>query len=331
MHHINSGSNSKNIDFWRFFLFAFTAILLLIVNGKLNAQTLSNEKYSKFVTKDIAYGREKGNVGMSSNKENFREGPESFSHDKEGNIYICDTINRNIQILSQNGEYLQEISLGDEIEANDIALDNNGHIYVYDDLHGKLHQLDIKGDLLNVIGVDSTRWQSRGPMHVINTEIYVRSGNQEDILIGRIVNNTLVSPTPADVSKPPQKGIHGLSGLRYFAKIYRMKAGEVIVFGKTGKIIKSIKFSLPGIVSISFLREDKMGSIYIQTERIDKGKVVLEVRKYDSKGTHLTTVLIPDNDYGSWSVKLLSLDEHGTIYQFLPKTENGQLNIFDKD
>ena len=331
MHQSDSKESSKNIGFWRFCLFVFTAILLCIVDGGSNAQTLSKEKYSKAVTKDIAYGREKGNVGMLSDKTSNREGPESFSHDAEGNLYICDTVNRSIQIFSSNGEYLRTISLGQEIEANDIALDKYGSLYVYNDRDGRLYQFDKNGDLLIMISVDPKRWQSRGPMHIIDDSIYLRSGSQEDILIGRIVENTLVLPTPGDLSKPLQKGIHGQSGKRYFTRIQRMKSGEVDVISKTGKNIRSIKFSLPGIVSVVFLREDKMGSIYIQTERLNKGKIVLEVRKYDSEGTRLTTVLIQDNDYGSWSVKLLSLDEHGTIYQFRPGTEKGQLNIFQKD
>lgn len=331
MRQINSSERSKKIDLWRFFLFTVTAILLFIVDGRSSAQTFSKEKYSKAVTKDIAYGREKENVGMLSDKKSNREGPESFSLDAEGNLYICDTVNRSIQVFSSNGEQLRAISLGQEIEANDIALDHYGSLYVYNDRDGRLYQYDKKGDLQSMISVDARQWQSRGPMHIIDDEIYLSNGNQEDILIGRIVEKNLVMPTPDDVSTPPQKGIHGPTGKRYFTKIQRMKAGEVNVLDKTGKILQSIKVSLPGIVSIVFLREDSLGSIYIQTERLDKGGIVLEVRKYDSEGTPVTTVLIPDNDYSFWSVKLLSVDEHGAIYQFLPGTEKGRLNIFHKD
>lgn len=205
MRQINSSARSKKIDFRKFFLFVFTAILLFIVDGRLNAQTLNKEKYKKAVTKDIAYGREKGNVGMLSDKTSNREGPESFSHDADGNLYICDTVNRSIQIFSSNGEYLRTISLGPEIEANDITLDNYGSIYVYNDQHGRLYQFDKNGDVLNMISVDSRRWQSRGPMHIIDDEIYLSSSSQEDILIGRIVENILVLPTPGDVSKPLQR------------------------------------------------------------------------------------------------------------------------------
>ncbi len=110
-----------------------------------------------------------------------------------------------------------------------------------------------------------------------------------------------------------------------------MKSGEIEVYSKNGNMIKTIKLSLPGIVSINFLREDGQGNICIQTERLDKGNILLEVHRYNPKGTYLTTVPIPENDYSSWSVKLLSLDEQGTIYQFLPKKDKGQVNIFHKD
>lgn len=321
-----SRDKRRNIVVW-----ILVFLIVVIVPRLAFVQTTGGEKYKKGVTKDISYGREKESLGFFSIKDLPRRGPESFSNDAEGNLYICDTVNRRIQLFSPNGSYLYEISLRGGMEANDIAVDKFGNIYVYDDMQGELYQYDKKGEFLSTIVVDLKRWESRGPMHIIDDMIYMRSSDQEDIPIGRIVMGSLVPPTADDLLQPPAKGIHGFSGRRYFVELVRMEKGIIKIIDKEGNITESIDLPLKGIVSLRFLQEDKKGNFYIQTERVDNAKIVLEVHKFSAYGTHLTTVLIPENDYSSWSVKLLSLDENGNIYQFLPAKAKGQINIFRKE
>lgn len=317
----------KKIGIWALAVLVL-AVSLLHANS-LTAQISRGEKYKTAVTKDIPYGREKENVGFFSIKDLPRLGPESFSNDVEGNLYICDTVNRRIQIFSSSGNHIYEIPLEEGMTASDIAVDRLGqHVYIYDDVQGKLYQYDKKGKYLSVINVDTTRWKSRGPLQIISENIYIANSDQEDMLIGRIVKDLLVAPTKEDFSKPLRKGIHGFSGKRYFVELTKWEKGEIEVMDSSGAITKHIELPLKGIVSIRFLQEDKKENFYIQTERVDSGKILLEVQKFDPDGTLLTTVLIPENDYSSWSVKLLSLDENGNIYQFLPTKEKGRLNIF---
>lgn len=323
-----SRSKGRKIAIW-VLIFLVLAVSLLNANS-LIAQTLE-EKYRKAVTKDITYGREKENIGLLSIKDLPRRGPESFSNDAEGNFYVCDTVNHRIQVFSPNGNHLYEIYLEEGQEASDIAVDKFGNIYVYDDVQGNLYQYDKKGNFLGKIEVDFKRWQSRGPMHIIDYEIYIRSSDQEDILIGRIVSGSLVPPTAENCLQPLTKGIHGFSGRRYFVELVRMEKGIIKIIDKKGNATGPFDLPLKGIVSLRFLQEDKKGNFYIQTERVDNEKLVLEVHKFSAYGTHLTTALIPENDYSSWSVKLLSLDENGNIYQFLPAKAKGQINIFRKE
>ncbi|MBM4135639.1 MAG: hypothetical protein FJ241_02285 [Nitrospira sp.] len=280
----------------------------------------------RMITKEIAYGKGKEEVGLLSMKD-LRRGPESFSNDAEGNLYICDTVNRRIQIFSPDGTHLYEIPLKEGMEANDIAIDKSGHIYIYD-IQGKLYQYDKKGNFLTMIDVDSERWRSRRHIHIVGNDIYIRSGDQEDILIGRIVEGLLVAPKGEELSLP-QKGIYGFSGNRYLVNLTRWERGGIEIINTRGDIVKSIELPMKGIVSISFLQEDKKGNFYIQTERTDNENLFLEVQKFDSDGNYLTTVLIPESDYsGVWGIKLLSLDENGTIYQVVTEKERAQINIF---
>jgi hypothetical protein len=307
-------------------------VIYILPKGKDIAEIIKGKTiikpYKRVLSKNITYGRGRESVGYISMKDYPRRGPESFSTDAEGNLYICDTVNQRIQIFSPNGNHLYEIPLKEGMVASDIAVDDFGYIYIYDDVQGKLYQYDNKGSFLRMINVDVTRWQSRGPLHIVGDNVYIESSDQEDILVGRIVKGSLVAPTTEDFLQPLKKGIHGFSGKRYFVKLVRWEKGEIKVIDRNGAPIKTIDLPLKGIVSIKFLQEDKKGNFYIQTERIDNEKILLEVHKFNSDGIHLTTVLIPENDYSSWTVKLLSINKNEDIYQFLPAKESGRLNIF---
>ena len=324
---------SKNNKIVLFVPFLLSLLILFISDfafGQPSDKLGFKQKYKKVIAKDIAYGREKESVGMVSIKDFPRLGPESFSNDSEGNLYICDTVNQRIQIFLPDGKYKFTIPLEDGMTASDIAIDRFGLIYVYD-VRGKIYQYDQKGNLVSTINVGTTRWQVRMSMHIIDDDIYISTVDQQDVLIGKIINRLLMAPTKEELSQPLEKGIHGFSGRRYLVKLLRWEKAEIEIIDKSGATIKSVDLPIKGIVSIKFLQEDRRGKFYIQTERVDNEKLLLEVQKFDFDGTYLTTILVPENDYSSWSVKLLSLDENGNIYQFLPARERGRLNIFRQE
>lgn len=313
------------------YMILFTLCLgLTEAHGQTSYGQTYKEKYKTAVSKDIAYGTEKGMVGIFSVEDHPRLGPESFSNDVEGNVYICDGVNERIQVFSPNGKHLFTIPLENGGTASDIAVDRFGIIYVYD-IQGKLYQYDKKGNLLGTINVDNNRWQVRMPMHIVDGNIYIRSVEQEDVLIGKVVKGVLVAPTEEELSQPLEKGTHGLSGNRYLVRLLRWERGEIEIFDKSGATIKSIDIPIKGIVSITFLQEDKRRNFYIQTERLEEGGIVLEVHKFDFDGNYLTTIPFPETDYSSWTIKLLSIDENGNIYQFLPAKESARLNVFREE
>ncbi len=283
----------------------------------------------KMTKRDIAYGKGKEEVGRLSEPEVEPRGPESFNNDAKGNVYICDTVNHRIQVFSPIGEHLYSIPLKEGMEANDIAVDRFGSIYVFD-AQGKLYQYDKKGNLLKALNIGG--WQIRMDMHIVNDNIYMKSiedKNVKDVLIGKIVNGRLESPTGEDVSKHTN-GINAISGRRYLVDLERWVKGEIDILDKSGDTIKSVDLPLNGIVGIQFLQEDKKGNFYIKTEHRDAAidRLVLEVQKFDPDGNHLATFNIPETDYDSWGIRELSLDEDGNIYQFIPMKEKAQIKIF---
>lgn len=313
-----------------------TCIILLALSlgpSKVGGQTpygqQYGEKYRRAIAKEIAYGKEEEMVGMVYVQDQPRLGPESFSNDSEGNLYVCDGVNQRIQIFSQNGKHQSTIFLEKGMRASDVAIDRSGFIYVYD-AQGKLYQYDRKGNLLRTIDVDSSRWQVRMAMHMVGGNIYIRNVDQEDVLIGKVIKGALTAPTTEELAQPPEKGIHGSSGRRYILTLLRWQKGVVEMLDTSGTTVK-IEMPIKDIVSTTFLQEDNQGNFYIQTERVEDNKIVLEVHKFDAQGNLLTVIPIPDTNYSTWTIKLLSLDDEGNIYQFLPGKEKAQLNVFQRE
>ena len=329
----------NKVDTENKFIFCFITCLLYTLLTSFNnsdfalGQTPLLEKYQKVFTTDISYGLTKNGLnrkrlGVVRGEHVPPRGPESFANDAEGNFYICDTVNRRIQIYSPEGTYQGRISLRQNTVPNDVVIDDRKVIYVYDDFQGKLHQIDKSGALLNSINVDRRRWKCRSAMHMVNNTIYVTSCDQEDLLIGKIENGQLEAPTDEDTALYSTRGILGPSGKRYLVKLTKWKKGEIFIIDNAGAVINSVDLSLSEILSIKFLKEDKKCNFYVQTERVEDEEIVLEVNKFGPNGSFLCTVLIPENDYKIWSVKLLSVDENGHIWQLLPEIEKARLNVF---
>jgi len=295
------------------------------------AQTAA-EQYENVVSVDIPYGSGKERSGRSRlgiiQGENLPpSGPQSFSNDAEGNFYICDTINGRIQIYSKSGAYQKQISLPEEIVPNDLVIDNSKNFYVYEDFQGKLHQIDNSGNLLKSITIDKRQWDCRSLMRLVNDCIYMTDCDQHDVFVGKIVNGKLNAPTDKEFS-PDTRGVHAKSGKRYLVKLVRWEKGTVQITGDMEAEKKIIELPLHGIVSIEFLKEDNSGNFYILTERAKDENIILEVVKFTSDGDILSTILIPENDYKTWTIKLISVDENGTIWQLLPQIERAKLNVF---
>lgn len=285
----------------------------------------------KMVTVDIPYGSGKGEVGAVDAGEGAIIGPKSFTVDDKGNIYICDTVNERIQVFSSNGKYLSTISFKKGTFAEDIDIDKQGFVYVYNRV--KLYQYDKKGNIVTSIDVDESRWGGGGTMHVINNEIYIYACDYDtcgDFLIGRtLFNNMLVGPSVEEPKRFNEKGKQGLSQKKYMTGLKRFERGETEIKDRDGATFKIMSFPLKEILSIKFLGEDKRENLYIKTERDNEThELVVEVHKFNADGDYLNTIQMSPSNIHFWSVKNCEVSKDGTIYQFLPEKDRLRLNIF---
>ncbi|MFQ3633559.1 hypothetical protein [Roseiflexus sp.] len=257
-------------------------------------------------------------------------GPQSFGVDRQGNIAICDTANRRVQVFAADGTYRMTIPVEAPAAPADIAVDDAGNLYVLDDTHGTLDRYDPQGRLQQRITVVVE--QLRGPLHIVGETLYL-SGETGDRPIGVIALGEL-APVAGASDVMPVGSLPGIVG-RTSGRLYAVRKvdptrGIVEVVDAKGTSMQAISVVVPQLASIRFLQEDAAGTIYVQVERnMPEGTgVLLEVHTFDVQGRFICRIPIPENEYETWTVKLLDVGVDGSIYQFIPQFDGSHLNVF---
>jgi len=297
----------------------------------------------KMITKEIAYGNGKEEVGAMRGGEGANMGPKSFAVDDKGNIYICDTVNGRVQVFSSDGSYLFTISLkghavyedkGRRVYSNlieDIAVDKYGFVYIYDDLR-KLYQYDKNGNIVTSIDVDKGHhWKTSGNLHIVNDNIYIDTCASDMcgyFLEGKIIDGLFTPPTNAEQKQLIEKGAYGLSGKRYLFGTTDSNEGEIDIINTSGTT-KKISFPLKKDALLTrFLGEDEKGNLFIESQRYEDGKHAVEVHKLNANGDYLGSTLTPESDVFFVPNKEYSVSKEGTVYQFQPEKDKLRINIF---
>lgn len=281
---------------------------------------------TRITAKEIGYGSGRENIGVLRGAEGGSMGPASFAVDSKGNIYISDTVNNRIQILSPQGKFVSSTQYQGQ-RPEDISTDKNGFIYVYD-VEGTLYQYDSTGNPVSELPVDETRWgDSKGPMHIIDNSVYVRGSGKGDVLIAHIENGKLVPPSDQELQESLQDGVLGLTGKRYVGFLQEDDGAAIEVIETDGT--KSLRvIPVQGIVSVEFLGEDGKGNSYVKTEADNSGELFIAVSRFDVNGNYLDTITIPGNSYDFWAIRQVAVGEDGTLYQMMPTEDKLILNSF---
>lgn len=110
----------------------------------------SGELLSKFG------GRGDGPGEFGAEGSEFYLGPNSLDIDSSGNIYVADTLNLRIQVFSPKGDFIRQIDNEDTegifTEIYDIAVDDDGYVYVTDTGSYNVYKLDKSGKISDTLG-----------------------------------------------------------------------------------------------------------------------------------------------------------------------------------
>ena len=270
----------------------------------------------------ISYGSGPKEIGVINEGEGAHAGPASFHTGSDGTLYLADTVNNKIKIYSASGKFLSEISLKGK-GPNDIIVDKNGALYVYD-LNGSLYQYDKTGNPVSEISMDESRWDTLGPMHIVNNQVLARVNGVGDRLLATIEDGKIQLPAddPQKSSEVVEPGVEGATtGNRYTAVLNEKARGaEVEIASPSGRSTAFIP--LQNIVSAEVLGEDRFANFYVKTEADQNNEIQVEVSKFDSSGAYSGTLSIPGNDYAFWSIKTITVNDEGVIDQMIPGKNN---------
>lgn len=289
------------------------------------------ECYQEIISIDIPYGAEEGQLGFVDEEEVPKMGPSSFANDAEGNLYVCDTVNRRIQVYNQDGAYQRTVPLANHVTPIDIVVEDPNHLFVYDHSTRQLHQVAYDGKVVASTQFDPRTIPCLNSMHIVGENIYRRTCDENDMLVGMIQNERLIKATEDMQMRGANRGIVAPSQRRYALELLRGKKGAIYLHDDKNllagrKKLKDLDIERP--ISLKFLKEDKRGNFFLQTERLVGKKVVLEIRKFNAAGERLCVLPIHDTDYAAWPIKLLSVDSDGRIWQLVPGAESARLHVF---
>ena len=194
-------------------------------------------------------------------------------------------------------------------------------------MNHSLHQYDAQGAPQSTLGLAAADIDTRGYFHVAGNSVYFADAAARDVLVATLQDGAL---TPADKSLDrTTDGIHSDSGRIYSMSMDKGQTLRLEVHDPAGQsVVRNLEVPLPGIVSARYAGEDQAQRFYVQTERLDRSHIVLEVLAFSPTGEHLATTRMPENDYAVWIAKLVDVGADGTIVQFLPQQDQAKLNLF---
>lgn len=316
-----------------FFTFLIMLCLGSVVTAKLLYATEGNQIYAPKTLIDIKWGLEPEDFGLVDMKgvEIPPIGPLTFSLDKNGNIYIFDSVKKHIKKFSSEGYY--QGKLGSDISGSAIAIDDKGYIFVLEhnpDNTGVIYEYSPSGILLKHHKISKdihlVTGYGQGVMFDVSGNLYVNR-LQKFYQIGKRKQNILDMLNQRQQFSSGKKGKPGnIEDNRFQIKWKNKHESTIQILNLKTSLLKKILIKTSDAFgSILFLGQDYQGSIYIETERITKDNDVhLEVRKYNSEGSILSVIEVP-NDYYTTVYKKLEVDSAGNIYQLLTTPEGVKL------
>jgi hypothetical protein len=293
---------------------------------------VEQQQYEQKILIDARWGNSQDEFGLRTGREIEPLGPLTFALDEGGNIYVFDTVNRQVKKFNKEGGF--EKNVVSNVFGTAIFIDANENLYL---LKGhSVKQFSRNGDpvasyeiakdidLIEGYGEGVFR-DKEGKLYVnrIQTRYCIGKPTKTEMKAGLAISLfELLSPNKQVGSET--FGMPGSEPNSYFAVEWlNNHRASIKILDTAGITTKKISMETTDVFGgILFLGQDQQGAFYIETERITVDNYVhLEIRKYSLKGDMLTKIEF-SNDYFTTVYKKIDIDNQGNIYHFLT-TPNG--------
>lgn len=298
------------------------------------------QKSEGYTQKEIIFapwGSGRSAIGVIEERTNeagfdytWRGGPTNIDTDKDGNIYIGDSVNKRIAKYSEQGELIQNVSVARESSAslNQFQVDQKGNIYTVEStvnekraiVRQRLAKYDSTGRLLNYIDISQLTLQRPylDYLTIKGDDIYLHTAFwRQAVRIGSVRGQLRVLSGAEHLTKgmPLESSAHLYYGPLKGDNAYRLR-----VFDQNGMETSILDVRIPNAI-VGFAT-DKYRNIYLIADLTDhphrdllaSSELRIEIHKYDSNSKLLDSI----ESYGEyWTMvnRKIEVDDQGNIYQ----------------
>jgi len=278
--------------------------------------------YTRKSVARLGYGAGPGEIGRINVPGTERQGPRSFAVDRDGNIYVCDTVNRKVSIFGPDGESIRTLAgIG---LPTDIAVADSGDIYILDEEGGRIVHYRSSGSRGGDLAISPGLLGRTQSLETVGETLLLRTRDGRDYELDQ----------PAPDSDEGVKISGPLPGARIDSRLFcrvrkvSAEAGEVEMVGPAGETLDLIPVPVERLASIALLGRDREDNLFLQVEqfRPEGPGVDLGVVKINPGGIVLEKIEEIPAEYTSWTARLLRVDGKGDIIQMLPGPDAVELN-----
>jgi DNA-binding beta-propeller fold protein YncE len=118
---------------------------------------VADSKAHRIAIFDIATARQLRTIGRRGQGEGEFNFPSSVAFDSSGNLLVVDQINARVQVLTEEGRYLDQfgglgVGYANFVRPKDVAVDEAGFVYITDAAFGNVQIFDADLQLLTFVG-----------------------------------------------------------------------------------------------------------------------------------------------------------------------------------
>ena len=129
----------------------------LAYNVKTDELLVVDTKYAEIIRYDIETLTYKGKIGGMGMEHGAFNNPTNVFVDRDGQIYVSDSLNFRIQVFDQEGNFVRTFGKGGDSPGyfsrpKGVAVDSDGNIYVVDALFDNVQIFNEQGELLMDFG-----------------------------------------------------------------------------------------------------------------------------------------------------------------------------------